>query len=51
IECLQLFSILYRSTDITDVITNTLGVLIGYLLYCLLKTQIDHFFNEKTSRS
>ena len=33
IEFLQLFSIAYRATDITDVITNTLGGLIGYCLY------------------
>lgn len=38
IECLQLFSIAYRATDITDVITNTLGGLIGYCLYKLFNS-------------
>lgn len=38
IEFLQLFSIAYRTTDITDVITNTLGGLIGYCLYKVLNS-------------
>ena len=34
IECLQLF--LGRSVDVDDLILNTLGGLLGYLLFCLL---------------
>ena len=38
IEFFQLFSIAYRATDITDVITNTLGGLIGYCPYKVLNS-------------
>ena len=34
IEVLQLFS--YRTTDIDDIIANTLGTLAGYLIFCFL---------------
>lgn len=34
IECLQLF--LGRSVDVDDLILNTMGGLLGYLLFCLL---------------
>lgn len=37
IEFLQLFSITFRATDITDVITNTAGGLIGYLIYAAVR--------------
>ena len=40
IEFLQLFSIAYRATDITDVITNTLGGLIGYCPYKVLNSKV-----------
>ena len=36
IEVLQLFSVAFRATDITDVITNTLGGLLGYVTYLLV---------------
>ncbi len=34
IEIIQLFN--YRSTDINDIITNTIGTLIGYLLFKII---------------
>ena len=40
IEFLQLF--LGRSVDVVDLILNTLGGLLGYLLFCLLPKKIKH---------
>ena len=40
IEFLQLF--LGRSVDVDDLILNTLGGLLGYLLFCLLPKKIKH---------
>ncbi|WP_195837001.1 VanZ family protein [Sharpea porci] len=42
IEFFQFFSITYRATDITDVITNTLGGLIGYCLYKLFHSLFEY---------
>lgn len=35
IECLQLFS--YRATDIDDLLMNTTGAIVGYILYLVVK--------------
>lgn len=39
IECLQLFN--HRVTDIEDLITNTLGTLLGYVLFKLFAKAFD----------
>jgi len=38
IEILQFFT--YRATDINDIIANTLGTLLGYLLFCVISHMI-----------
>lgn len=50
IEITQLFISIYRSSDITDIITNTTGGAIGYLFYMVLRpvtTKVLTFLNEK----
>lgn len=37
IECLQPLLNSYRAADITDVITNTIGALLGFLIYRMIK--------------
>ena len=40
----------FRSSDITDLITNVLGGIIGYILYILFKpltTKILHYIKEE----
>jgi len=41
---IELFQpLVFRSGDITDIITNTIGGIIGYLLYLVLKPNVDAF--------
>lgn len=40
IEIIQLFT--GRSTDIDDILLNTLGGLLGFLFYCVLNKTIGH---------
>lgn len=44
IELSQLFN--YRATDIDDLLMNTLGTLLGYLLYTLLLRRLSWFRAE-----
>ena len=45
IELAQLFT--YRATDINDVITNTAGALLGYLLFRLFKKPLSKVVNPE----
>ena len=48
IECSQLLSICYfgnRSFDITDLLTNTIGGLIGYLIFIILRPLVSKILN------
>lgn len=49
IECIQPFLNPYRAADITDLITNTIGTVIGYILYRLLRTHIQNMLNRISS--
>ena len=49
IECIQPFLNPYRAADITDLITNTIGTMIGYLLYRLLREHIQNMLNRISS--
>ncbi len=44
IETIQLFS--GRSADITDIILNTIGVLLGRFVFCYLNILFNEFFNN-----
>jgi len=44
IETTQIF--LPRATDVDDLIMNTLGGLIGYILYLLVKKRFPQFSNR-----
>ncbi|ACL76999.1 VanZ family protein [Ruminiclostridium cellulolyticum] len=44
IETIQLFS--GRSADITDIILNTIGVLLGRFVFCYLNIIFNEFFNN-----
>ncbi len=46
IELLQPLINDYRSADITDLITNTIGGLVGYLLYLVLRQFVDVIFSK-----
>lgn len=46
IECIQPFLNPYRAADITDLITNTVGTIIGYFLYRLLREHIQNMLNR-----
>ena len=46
IECIQPFLNPYRAADITDLITNTVGTVIGYFLYRLLREHIQNMLNR-----
>lgn len=51
IESIQLLywlggSLTYRSFDVTDMITNTIGGLLGYLLYLLFKPFINYIMDR-----
>lgn len=45
IELAQLFT--YRATDINDVITNTAGALLGYLMFLLFKKPLSKVVNPE----
>ena len=45
IEILQPLLSQYRAADITDLITNTVGTALGYILYRLLYPKIHEYFN------
>ena len=50
IELLQPLINDFRSSDITDLITNVLGGIIGYILYIIFKpltTKILHYIKEE----
>lgn len=46
IEVSQLFN--FRTTDVNDLIMNTLGAILGYGIYCLLGKRIDFFAVKKS---
>lgn len=51
IESIQLLyhlgsNLTHRSCDITDLITNTIGGLIGYIIYMILKPFINYILNK-----
>lgn len=49
IEVIQPLLNAHRISDVTDVITNTLGGLIGYFLYRLLKPKFDKYLNKEVN--
>ena len=56
IELLQLITGLmagmtFRIADINDVITNSLGVVLGYSLFLLFVRIVRHLFRKKKSRN
>lgn len=45
--CIELIQPLFhRSFDVTDLITNTTGGLIGFLIYCIFKPLIEKFLSN-----
>lgn len=49
IEILQIFT--YRATDINDVITNTMGTMIGYYIAKMITRKYPSFMNIKVSKN
>lgn len=47
IEIIQPLLNTYRISDVTDIITNTLGGFIGYLLYVMCKPYIESFMEKR----
>ncbi|NGY89569.1 VanZ family protein [Bacillus megaterium] len=49
--CSHIIGVTYRTTDINDIIFNTLGYIIGYIIYKLINPLVSYVIKKKSKLS